>query len=414
VARDVRAQLAALEAAGEPVTLAQLNSRNAAPAGAANAAGHYREALVQYRDAPSAAWDRLPFLGAAALESGQPMSAETREATAGWIALNESTLQKLDAARVAEYCRYLDPYKPAGYNDVAELRRLETLAFLICASAAYHAELGEAEAAGAALCGALALARSMEDTGLFTILAGQWEIEERVLRALQYAMSRCTLPDTTLGEFEAYFSATRRREQVKRMVSVERCLFLARIREGYRRGMGRNILIATGVGDLNARAYLDLMGHVDAWMNASRVEQLPIERRFDAAMDKIDDGALLFLTLNISRPPGFWDYYRKAIDEAALARVGLALYRYRETHGTFPDSLEALAPEIPASALLLETTGAPMVYLNEGARAEVHNGGLAERRRGITVNAPREGDAIDLNTLERLSFLVTPPIADGP
>lgn len=414
VARDVRAQLAVLEAAGQPVTLAQLNGQNGAPAGSANAAGLYREAISLYRDIPPAEWDKLPFLGTVVLEPGKPMSPEAREATTAWIALNESTLQKLDDAREVEYCRYFDPYKPAGYNDLADLRRLDTVPLLACATAVFRADRGEAEAAGVALCSALALARSMEDGGLFTILAGQWEIEGRVLQALQFAMSRCTLPDSTLDDFEVYFSPTRRREQIARMVAVERCLFLARIREGYRRGMGRNILIATGVGDLNARAYIGLMGHIETWVAAPLVEQPDIETKFEAESAAIEDGALLFPTLNISRPPGYWYYYRRAQDEAALARVGVALYRYRTTEGRFPENLEALAPEISASDLVLQTTGEPMIYVNARERAEVHNGGLAVYRRGVTSGPPRDGAPIDRKTLERLHFVIVAPQSSAP
>ena len=414
VARDVRAQLAVLEAAGQPVTLAQLNGQNGAPAGSANAATLYREALSLYRDVPPAEWNLLPFLGTVVLEPGKPLSPEAREATAAWIAVNESTLQKLDDSREVAYCRYFDPYKPAGYNDLADLRRLDTLPLLACATAAFHADRGEAEAAGVALCSALALARSMVDTGLFTILAGQWEIEGRVLQALQYAMSRCTLPYSTLDDFEAYFSPARRREQIARMIAVERCLFLARIREGYRRGMGRNILIATGVGDLNARAYTELMAHVAAWCSAPSAEQGAIEQEFERDIDAIDNGALLFLTLNISQPPGHWFYYRKALDEAALARVGLALYRYHAAHGVFPDTLDLLAPEIAASDLVLQTTNEAMAYENMGERAEVHNGGLAEFRRGISTGPPNDGTPIDRNTLERISFLIAPAAPVAP
>jgi len=414
VARDVRAQLAALEAEGQPVTLAQLNGHDGPRDASKNAALIYQEAMALYRDVPSAQWSPIPFLGTVNLKPGIALSPETRDATAAWIALNEGTLQKLDAAREEDFSRYLDPYEPAGYNDVAPMRALETVAKLACASAAFYADRGDPEAAGKALGGALSLARSMEATGLFTILAQEWEIEGQVLSALQYAMSRCSLPEATQHEFGAYFSTARRRAQMLRMVAVERCLFLARIREGYRRGMGRNILIATGVGDLNARAYIGLMGHVADWVAAPLEEQRAIEGRFEAESAAIDDAALLFLTLNVSRPPGYWHYFRKALDEAALARVGVALDSYRAKHGQFPDSLDALAPELSGLDLVLQTTGEPMVYVNEGDRAEVHNGGLAPFRRGIVTGPPNDGTPIDRNNLERLHFVVVAPPPRSP
>lgn len=374
VSRETRALLQAQEAAGRPVTLAQLNAQYLPPGATENAALLYKEALALYRDVPSDRLNALPYVGMEMPEPEVELGPAMREATAAWLALNEGTLEKMRAASALKSSRYLSLYAPAGYNDLSTIGQLPILADLACAAAVYHADQNDSGRTDAALIDALALARSVGGDGLFFTLRQQWEMEEQVLGALQFAWSRIDVLEGTLNAFAAYFTPERRRDQIAHMATVEQCLFLARIREGHRRGMPRNILIATGVGDMNAQVHMQLMGAILEWADAPLALQPAIEERFRAGMEAAEKRALLFLTVKVSRPPGYWDYYRKALDQAALARVGLALYRYRGSHGRFPETLGELAPEIAQSSLVFPSNGQPIRYTKDSALATLSNG----------------------------------------
>lgn len=399
VSREARTLLAAREAAGQPLTMAQLNERFPVPTEGENGAELYREALKTYRDLPPDKLDLLLWMGKSRPVPGEALDPVVREATQEWLGSNADTLEKVKAAAERKQSRYVTPYQPAGYNELSVLDRLDVLADLTCAAAVLLADSGDGAATSAALECALAVARSPEQDGLYNTLVRQWEMESQFLDALQYCLSRVDIAEPVLVAIEAQFGAGRRLDQIRQMVVVEQCLFLGRIREGRRRGMPRNILIATGVGDLNIGAHTRLMGEILDWTNAPVADRATIERRFDAEVKKLSKRAMLFLTVNVSRPPGYWGFYRKSLDQAALARSAMAVRRYYLVHGGYPDSLEALEATLPAAERLLPSTGRSITYTVDGSAAELSNGvadvGLpapavsgAEERRPLTVANP--------------------------
>ncbi len=414
ISREARMLLAAREAAGQPLTMAQLNTRFPVPTEGENGADLYREALAYYQDVTPAKLDLLLWMGKVRPVPGEALDPVVRDATSEWIGANAGTLEKLKVAAGRKQCRYVAPYHPAGYNELSVLDRLDVLADLTCAAAVLFADSDDGAATSDALESALALARSPGQDGLYITLTRQWALEDQFLEALQYCLSRTEVAESVLQSVETHFGAGRRLDQIRHMLVVEQCLFLGRIREGRRRGMPRNILIATGVGDLNIGAHTRLMGEILDWTNAPVADRPAIERRFDAEMKKLSKRAMLFLTVNVSRPPGYWGFYRKSLDQAALARAAMAVRRYSLAHGRYPDSLEALEAALPAAERLLPSTGRSITYTVDGGAVELSNAvvdvglsapaGLgAGERKPLTVPNP-----------DSLRFVLLAPPAEAP
>ncbi|MBL7646185.1 MAG: hypothetical protein JNK74_08355 [Candidatus Hydrogenedentes bacterium] len=414
VSREARMLLAAREAAGQPLTMAQLNERFPVPAEGENGAELYREALKTYRDLPPDKVDSLLWMGKSRPVPGEALDPVVRESTLEWLGVNAVTLEKVKAAAGRKQSRYVTPYQPAGYNDLSVLDRLEVLADLTCAAAVLFADSDDGGATSEALAHALALARSPEQDGLYSTLARQWAFEEQFLEALQYCLSRTEVAESVLQSVETHFEAGRRLDQVRHMVVVEQCLFLGRVREGRRRGMPRNILIATGVGDLNIGAHTRLMGEILDWTNAPVADRPTIERRFDAEMKNLSKRAMLFLTVNVSRPPGYWSYYRKSLDQAALARSAMAVRRYYLTQGRYPESLEALEPALPGAERLLPSTGRSITYTVDGGAAELSNGVADVGMPAPASPGPGERKAPTVSNPDSLRFVLLAPPADAP
>lgn len=408
VSHETREMLRAQAAAERPVTLAQLNERNPSVPAGENAATVILEALSLYQEPPLPLRQQVPFTGRKGLPPESALSKEALDGTATWRAMNGETLKRLHAAIALPRSKYLSPYRPAGYNDFSMLRRLPELSELCCADAVCRAEQGDEKGASDALLTALAIPRSMAREGLAELQAVQWQMESQVLDALQFVMGRVCLADDTLNAFAAWFSPERRRAEISEMVSVEQCLFLARLREGYRRGMARNLLIASGVGDMNASAHMKLMGAIFLWLQATPGERPAIEAGYGATVRDAQKRPLLYLTLNVSPPPGYWDRYRSALDEAALARVGLALYAYHRQHGCFPDALTALALSPEEGGFELPSTGETMGYRQDTRRAELFNGSQdfksgSEEGLGATAGEGRASSPVSLR------FVVSTP-----
>lgn len=414
VSREARMLLAAREAAGQPVTMAQLNERFPAPTEGENGADLYREALINYRDLPPDKLDLLLWMGRRRPVPGEALDPAVREATLEWLAANADTLEKVKGAAEYKQSRFVTHYQPAGYNDLSVLDRLDVLADLTCAAAVLFADSDDGAATSDALESALALARSPGQDGLYITLTRQWAMEGQFLEALQYCLSRTEVAESVLQSVETHFGAGRRLDQIRHMVVVEQCLFLGRIREGRRRGMPRNILIATGVGDLNIGAHTRLMGEILDWTKAPVADRTAIERRFDAEMKKLSKRAMLFLTVNVSRPPGYWSFYRRSLDQAALARVAMAVRRYYLAQGRYPDSLETLEAALPAAERLLPSTGRSIAYTVDGGAAELSNGVV-----DVGVPAPAalgagERKPLTVPNPDSLRFELLAPPADAP
>ncbi len=413
VSREARILLAAMEAAGQPLTMEQINTRFPAPAEGKNGAVLYRQALVDYRDLPPDKLDLLLWRGKKPVP-GEALDPAVREATLEWLGANAGTLEKLKAAAQREQCRYVAPYQPAGYNEPSVLDRLDVLADLTCADAVLLADSHDGAATSDALACALALARSPGQDGLYNTLARQWAMEDQFLEALQYCLSRTEVAESVLQSVETQFGAGRRLDQIRHMVVVEQCLFLGRIREGRRRGMPRNILIATGVGDMNISAHVRLMGEIQDWTKAPVAERSAIERRFDAEMKKLSKRAMLFLTVNVSRPPGYWSFYRKSLDQAALARAAMAVRRYYLAQGRYPDSLEALEAALPAAERLLPSTGRSITYTVDGGAAELSNGVVDVGLPAPAALGAGERKPLRVPNPDSLRFVLIAPPADAP
>lgn len=368
VSRETRELLRAQETAGKPVTLTQLNSRNELIPEEDNGAVIYRKALAVYQELQPES--KAPFSGEVP-SPGSVLSEDLRAELKAWLDANGTVFETMRAASAHQESRYLYPYKPMGYNDLDVFGGLSQLSTLACASAVYHANECDLDGTMAALMDMLALAHSLESEGVFSALARQWEIEGLALDTVQFAMSKVVLPVNIVPLIMGRITPELRRAQLAKMVAVEQCLFLARVREGHRKGMMRNVLIASGVGDLNLRAYLRLMACVDAWTAAPLVEQPEIERQFAKLSTGAEKNGLLFMTTNLWKPPGYWAYYRRGLDQAALAQLGLALYGFRAREGRFPDSLDALLPILSEAALTLPSNGKRIQYREVEGGVEV-------------------------------------------
>lgn len=414
VSREARMLLAAREAAGQPVTMAQLNERFPAPAEGENGAVLYQRALADYQEAIPTKRDSVVYLGSIGPTPGIALDPVVRDATREWIDANAATLAPLKAASKLGESRFVDPYQPAGYNDLSVLDRLDVLADLTCAAAVLFADSDDGAATSDALESALALARSPGQDGLYITLTRQWAMEGQFLEALQYCLSRTEVAESVLQSVETHFGAGRRLDQIRHMVVVEQCLFLGRIREGRRRGMPRNILIATGVGDLNIGAHTRLMGEILDWTKAPVAERPAIERHFDAEMKKLSKRAMLFLTVNVSRPPGYWSFYRRSLDQAALARVAMAVRRYYLAQGRYPDSLETLEAALPAAERLLPSTGRSIAYTVDGGAAELSNGVVDVGLPAPAALGAGERKPLTVPNPDSLRFVLLAPPADAP
>lgn len=377
LAGEVRGQLAAYTARGLPVTLAALNQRLPDPPAEENAAVLYLDAYRTFR----------PPDDSVALRAETP-SLENVEAMAHLVATNGEALALLYRAAALEEARYIGTYNPGPLTDVDHLQPLKTMSLLLRSQVVTATERGMPDEVSAGLRVMVALAHSLAHDGLYVSLLYQWELERQIQDTLQWVLPRVAMDVSELIDLERFFAAKRRDDAIRHMLETEQCLFVARIREGTRRNGIRTLLMASGVGDLNLRASLSLGDIALTWPTVPYAERMEVETRYATKFRAEVDRRILLATLRGNGLPASWTFFRDQLDEARVAHIGLAVYRYRRVHGVYPETLAALVPDYLAASDLVLTTGKPAEWVVTEGGVEV-NSGTAEKDR-LFFRLPRD------------------------
>lgn len=385
LAGDVREKLASLEARGLPLTLEALDARLPAIPGGDTAASRYLEASRLYQDGGAEQRRLLPFVGDTPLAPRGPLAPESLDAMRALVAANGPALAALrEASRLPE-----TPYY-AHYGFGADTARtpvsaLIPLAPLLCCQALLYAESGDAGNAIETLIDALALSRSLATDGLALNLAHQWNMQQQLLQALERVLNVAPPPAATLTPFVDDFTPGLREAQVRRMLETETCLFVARLRGRTRGGIFKSVIVSAGVGDINLRAYLQAADIALGWPEATFGERALLETQYADVLKRCSKHPLLFVTLERYSLPARWAYFRDQLDRAAVAQAGLALYRYQQATGRYPEEMDALAPAYLPEVPSLASTGGPVAYRTLPGGAEIHNGAEGASRLSFAV-----------------------------
>ena len=385
---EVRERVAEVEAAGMPVRLRQLDAGLPEVSEEENAAPRYLEAARHYVDIAPALWDDLPFSGRASIDRAGPLVPDNLAAMRTLVAANGAALAAVRAAAARPDARYIGSYGDGRRPDLGHLESLRPLATLLCSHALVLAEDGRGDDAMAALADALALARSLASDGAFLSLINQWEMESYTVQALERLLHVSAPGDTALAPFLDQFTVARREQQIRRMLEVEQGLFLARIRESRRRGLLRNLVVSAGVGDLNLRAGLQCMTIALEWPDADFSERQRLEADYKNAYRRFARNELLYATFLTHSVSVRFPFYREHLDRAAVAEVALAIYRYRESNGAFPETPDALVPAFLDALPVLASSGGPVVYEVLPEEVVVHNGAVEDAYIRFTLGGP--------------------------
>ena len=419
---EVRERVAELEAAGMPVRLEQLDAGLPAVSEAENAAPRYLEAARGYVNISPEFWNDLPFVGQSSLaqvspqtsdrvmamralaeahgrddlpdvgreafDPAGPLAPERVTAMRALIAANGAALAAVRDGAALPAARYIGSYGDGQRPDLGHLENLGPLAPLLCCHALVLAEDGRGDDALAALSDALALARSLASDGTFPSLITRWDMESEIQQALEYVLHKHAPGDNALAPFLDHFTVARREAQIRRMLEVEQGLFLARINESRRRGLLKNLAVSAGIGDLNLRAGLDCMALALEWPGADFEGRQRLEADYNTTYRRFARNELIYATFLTYGVSVRFPFYVEHLDRAAVAEVALALYRYRQSKGVYPETTEALVPDYLEILPVLASRGTPVEYHVLPEEVVVHNGAVEDAYIRFTLGGP--------------------------
>jgi hypothetical protein len=369
-------KIAAVRAAGYPVTLAELDDWYAIPAYAENAADIITGAFTYLQMPDRDAAIGLPILGSVSLPPRtEPVDEQTLTAVAQVLQDNQTALELFEKAAAIESCRYPMDLKLGQAVLISHLGNLRNAEQLLCLKAILEAEQGKPESAASTILAAFGVADSLVDEPLLISQLVRHTCQQRVLSVLERIVNRANLDDGQLALIIQTLDAAYDPNAVIRGRVGELCMEVETLLHAPARSMAFSgpsgedsvsflrIWAARGLGRVDA----GLIQFIGLTMSYIEMMQRPLVERA-AANDEL---ARRQQALSRAHPivSQFMPSFHRSVEldltnavRIEIARTAIAVQRYRLTHGRLPEQLAELTPtflaEIPQDAY----DGQPLRY----------------------------------------------------
>jgi hypothetical protein len=358
----LQARLNEIRAAGYPVTCQELDEWYSIPELADNAASVIIDAFGYYRQWQGERCERLPIVGRAKLPPRtQPLTDETKNLIAQYLADNQKALELLHKGAKIEHSRYPVDFS-RGFEAVmpylSDIRQGVRLLYL---EAILHAENNEPELAIQSIESMLGVARSLSEEPTLVSQLVNITCKALAVQALEGVINRTELTDAQLGHLSKIFTGAEDTSTMSVAFIGERCLGIAafntpafKLRDWFYSTSSSTesfisaVIIAlyklVGLAEVDKIIYLDLMSE------SMKAYQLPLPQRqkaFKAVEGKIYGLSKIHFLLHIIMPAmsQLVMLDLRHIAELRAAQGAVTIQRYRLATGNRPDTLADLVPD---------------------------------------------------------------------
>jgi hypothetical protein len=353
-------RIEALRAAGQPTSLAELSVRNKLPMGVENAAPIYESAFAAY--VPPGEDVNVPFIGRknVPLPRGTVLSGPIAQTAADSLAANEKCLTLLHQAAAIETCRYEYEYGKASpkYDKVRSCAQLLRLA------AVRHACEGETEAVVRCIKDTLCLGESLRQEPTLMPFLMHNAINGLTLRTLEWALNLTVFTDPQLQDLDATLADAAGKTNLAYAMATERCFMIDAIRDPSlmgSQGPEVKIVMFPGIRSQGLIDILDYMGDCIQAAGLPRAERAARFNEIEARREKLPKWHVLahVLAPALNRISILESRAQADMD---LARIALAIERYRLAKGELPEQLTDLVPAYLAEVPTDPFDGQPIRY----------------------------------------------------
>ena len=406
------ARVRALREAHVPVTLAEMappvvpDNENAAPL--------YMQAFARFDLMTRAQLERIGFLG----RKIEPLSDDELSDARELLAEAAGTVDLLTSGSLRPVCRYdvnygADPFRLR----LPHLDKLRLGVALLRLAAEQDAAEGRPYAAFAHASCALRLARSTRDEPMLVSMLVDLGASSSALREVEIELDRWETSDATLAELDRAIGPAMGRERLIRAIRAERTSGIEVMRlvmhdpnavATYTRGgesgpffrfwVSMGVTLAEPLVVVDGLRYLDLMDALERlaaepyrsggaeWAKVNHVNE-NLAYRYSITHP--------FMRVMVPAVPRMMRVFDYGIARAGEARIAVALRRWRLAHGTYPETLDVLAPGLLADAPVDPFSGRAFHYRREGGGFVLYSIG-ANARDESGVNADTTGGPDDV------------------
>ena len=359
VRRGVEKRFAAIRAAGQPVTLKELDEWYPTPPVGLNGVDVYQRAFFAYSNTGGDN-ENLPVVNRAALpELGEPIQPEMLSAIRVYLAANDEALKLLHEAAAYEECRFSINMSPGPGMLMPHLAKLRHAARILYLEAILKTEDGDAEGAVQAVSDSLAVGNSLRNEPILISHLVQIACDSLSRASFERILSRTELTDAQLVSLRDAFRKAEAPEGMTRAFVGERCQGIARFESTAT--PSAMVLKLMGLADMEAKEYMDIMNIYIASAQASSTERQELSREITKRIHELPRwcvfSAMFLPALDRS-------IYEDSYDSARLrcAATAAVVERYRLANGRFPGQLSDITPEYIAEIPTDPFTASPLLY----------------------------------------------------
>ncbi|MGE5293746.1 MAG: hypothetical protein ACM3VT_02865 [Solirubrobacterales bacterium] len=412
-------RIAAIRAAGEPVTFVELNAWYKAPALGGNAADYVTEAFIRLRIPEGEERESIPlFDDAQPLARAGPLDQEAQTRANKLLADNREALDLLHQSATIEQSRYPVDLTRGLSMLLPHVSEMSKAARLLALEAAAHADRGEGKPAAKAVASSYALARTLLHEPTMISQTTRYVCNGIATDALERVLNRVALTEGSLAELDGVLRTARDPNALANGLIGERCLGYEAFRNprsfGFSGGQGSRdpslssieARRAMGVLDCEWATYLDLMRQ---YIEAGRLpasERLRRFREIEARRASLPESyAIVRIVMPSVETLASVDLANQA--RLQTAQTAVAVERYRIAAGRLPESLADLVsthldaiPEDPFD-------GRPLRYRTSQTGYIIYSIGRDEKDSGGKERLP--GRAGREQTDYDITFIVERP-----
>jgi len=368
--RDIRA-------AGEPVTPFELDEWYEAVPPEENAADIYSRAVANYTGFYGET-ENLPFVGRDDWHTGEPVSAELKEAIGAHLVHAKTTFDLLRKAAGMPRCRYPIDLTLGQNVELGHLAQLRQMARALSLKTLYHADNKEAGEAIQAIEDGLAVGHSLTKEPILISQLVRIACTGVAVASLEELLSRMDLTDQEYAELDQALAESYNAEGMRRGMVGERAMsatvfgnigdvaaMVGTNKSWLRGSLGtvvNSLYHASGIGGVDKIAFLSGMSRM---VDATR-------QPFPAALDGAEQ-----VDHNIANTPTWrapltmiiLPALTRALNADArdlamqrMARTALAIERYRIAKGALPSALTDLVPQFLPELFQDPFDGQPLRY----------------------------------------------------
>ena len=396
-------RIAAIRAAGFPVTAKELDAWYPWPPSGQNAAYWITGAAALHhklRQEYSRRLEQICNRSGARPDPNQPIPEDLGDMLEQYVRENTKALEMLHGATSVPECRYPIDLSQGMFVAMPHIANVREDCLLLCAEAVVCAERGDPNGATRSLEVALCVACSLDHEPILLSHLVQMSTVGWTTAALEWALNAVPFTEEQLARLNRAFSSIHANEGLSRALAGDRCLSLVAFDEPqivsrqqrFPKPPPAALMGLYGTVGLAAREGTIFLDHMEECLQIAQLpaSQRPPAIRAQEARYGHSRKGLLWKEVDARSIPTMMGHELKRVAQLEVAKTLVAVERHRLAHTSLPETLGQLVPDYLAEVPVDPFDGRPLRYRRTDQGFVVYSVGEDSKDDGGEQEPPTE------------------------